>query len=279
MLLSPRLGQIARFNSSFIPQIVDPLKPHIALTKADPAKPSPVKVSVHHDWYIGLQTALSLSLGIWGLFVEALRLRLTLGHERSSNRVYSTSSLHTVVYTEDPSNDEIRARCNDPKVKPFMRLESVLCRPVYLITGLKVAKDFKLEAEDSMTHNFAGEAGGEVAPGTAAVGIKAAVQTTERWEAGFSADHDIIFAYQLLKIKPKGWSKDKELVPVEFHHRKAFLDDSQAVEMAEAEVKGEKEAVTDNDLANLGSKVELKQVEGGWVAVPAPKSALQDGQP
>lgn len=256
---------MATSNPLFRWQIVDPLKPHIALTKADPTKQSPMEVSVHRDWHIGLQTALNLSLGIWGVFIEALRLSLTLGRQRSSNRVYSTSSLHTVTYAEDPSDDEITARCNDPKVKEFMRPGSVLCKPIYMITGLKIAKDFKIESDNSVTHSVAGEAGGEVAPGAASVGANMAAERTERWEAGFNADHDIIFAYQLLKIKPKGWSKDKKLVPTEFHHRKAFLDDDQGVAISEEKVDGEKEVVTYQDLEDLGSKDDIKQVEEVWV--------------
>lgn len=185
------------------------------------------------------------------------------------------SSLHTVTYVEDPSDDEIKARCNDPKVKQFMRPESVLCKPIYMITGLRIAKDFKLESENSVTHNLAGEAGGEVAPGTASVGTNAAVETMERWEAGFSADHDIIFAYQLLKIKPKGWSKDKKLVPIEFHHRKAFLDDDQGAAETEEEVDGEKEVVNYKDLEDLGSKADLRQVGEVWVVSHALKNTPQ----
>ncbi|KAL1858742.1 hypothetical protein Daus18300_009876 [Diaporthe australafricana] len=129
-----------------------------------------------------------------------------------------------------------------------------------LPTETKVAKDFRLEAENSVTHNFASEASGEVAPGKASIVTTAAVERMERWEAGFGVDHDIVVAYQLLKIGPKGWTKDRKLVVTEFHHRKAFLDDGQRAGMAEEGVDCEKEAVICKDLEDRGSKAELKQV-------------------
>lgn len=120
-----------------------------------------------------------------------------------------------------------------------------------------------------------GEAGGEDVLGTASVITTAAAETVERWEAGFSADHNIVFAYQLLKIKPKGWKKDKKLVPSEFHHRKAFLDDDQNEVRTEDDVDGEREAVNHEDLESLGPKVKLRQVREVWVAVTSPKNTTQ----
>ncbi|KAK8008156.1 hypothetical protein PG991_010707 [Apiospora marii] len=251
-------------------KVVNPLKPHIALTKADPDRPSPVEVAADRDWQIGLQKARNLSLGLWGVFVEKIYLALSLERESTRNSTYSMSSLHTVSYAEDPSNAEIQARCNAPEVREFMRLDSVLCKPVYMVTGVKVARDFKLEAAGAESQGVAVKAGAEAGP-EASAGAGAAAKNAARWEHSFSSDNDIVFAYQLIRIKPEGWNPDnRKLGWTEFQHRKAFLsdDDKPSVEQG---VRGEIEPVTSEDLGGMGSVAEVVEVEGAWVAIPALK--------
>jgi hypothetical protein len=65
---------------------------------------------------------------------------------------------------DEPSDAEISTLCNDPNVKEYMKLHSVLCKPVYIITGLKIAKKFALKSEHRS------EDAGEMAPEASAGG-------------------------------------------------------------------------------------------------------------
>jgi hypothetical protein len=84
-----------------------------------------------------------------------------------------------------------------------MRLDSVLCKPVYMITGLKIAKKFALKGENSKDNSVDVEGGVE---GTPEVSIGGKVEASKKKKTldEFESENNIIFAYQLLKIRPKG---------------------------------------------------------------------------
>ena len=74
------------------------------------------------------------------------------------------SALETTFLSEDPSPEEIKARCNDPAVKEYLRLDTMLCKPVCMVTGIKLAKNFRLEGKRNLSEGVAAEVGGEVGP-------------------------------------------------------------------------------------------------------------------
>jgi hypothetical protein len=138
----------------------------------------------------------------------------------------------------------------------------MLCKPVYMVTGIKVAKDFKLEGEKSRTNGFSAEASGEVVP-EVSIGAGGGVQRTNRVADAFEADSDIIFAYQLIKIKPRGWSKEKTFKIEEYQHSQAFLGDDKNIE--DDDVDGELEVLDDEHLQGL-AKAEVLSVPGATIA-------------
>jgi len=247
--------------------VVNPLKPHIPLSKVEAGNVLATDTSKEKNWSLSVETATNLSASLWAVFLEKINISISANRERIKNNKFTMSALETTVLSEDPSPQEIKARCNDPTVKEFMRLDSVLCKPVYMVTGIKVAKDFKLEGEKRLTKGIAAEVGGEVAP-EASVGVGAGVQRTNRIADEFEAEGDIIFAYQLIKVKPKGWSKEKTFKIEEYQPRQAFLGDKKKKE--EEDVEGEMEAFTSEDLADL-KKAQIVEIDGAAVAYELPR--------
>jgi len=253
--------------------IKNPLKPHMVLTRPESTKPPIATDTItERNWRLSVETATSLSLNLWGTFLQIFRLGLSTNHERTKNSNFTMTSLDTITMSEDLPIDELKARCNDQPVKKYMRLDSVYCNPVYMITGIKVAKDFKLEGEKSSTNAIEGEAGGQVSPDVS-LGGGAGISKTTRVMDGFEAEGDVIFAYQLIKIKPKGWSKDKDFQTSEYEHRQAFLEGgkSNADQVAD-EVEGEIEAVERNDFECLFD-AQVVDIGGVMVGYEGPKVA------
>ncbi|KAL6353450.1 hypothetical protein LRP88_13942 [Fusarium phalaenopsidis] len=210
---------------------------------------------------LSLSTATTKSLTLWGAFLEKIRLGTTAQQERLKNGRFTMESLETIYLSEDPSPEEIKARCNDPLVREYMRLDSLLCSPVYMVTGIKIAKGFKLEGEQSSSASIEFEGGGEISQ-EASIGIKANAAATkkERIVDEFESDSDIVFAYQLMKITPKGWRKEKRLKTGEYQHRQGFLQDEKEAEEEEVEVEiGE---VSPDDMEGLKGVQVLDSVEG-----------------
>ena len=240
--------------------IRNPLKPHLFLTRST-NRPQPTTSSLERHWRLSLETATTKTLTLWGAFLEKIRLGTTAQQDRLKNGRFTMESLETIYLSEDPSPEEIKARCNDPLVREYMRLDSLLCSPVYMVTGIKVAKGFKLEGEKSSSASIRFEGGGEVSQ-EAGIGIKANAATTkrERITDEFESDSDIVFAYQLMKITPKGWRKEKRLKTSEYQHRQAFLQDEKEAEEEEVEVEiGE---VSPDDMEGLKGVQVLDSVEG-----------------
>jgi hypothetical protein len=251
--------------------IVNPLKPHRPLTKADSTHTFRTTTSREKNWSLSVETASNLSASLWAVFFEKVNVNLSANRERIKNNKFTMSSLETTYLLEDPSPEQIKARCNDPAVKDFMRLDSVLCKPVYMISGLKVAKDFKLEGEKSLSRGMAAEAGAEVVP-EVSVGGSAGIQRKNRVADEFESEEDIVFAYQLIKIKPKGWSKEKRLDVSEFQDRQAFLGDEDENDVKE-DVDGVVEGFTKEDLEELG-KAHIVGLEGAAVAYEIPRGGV-----
>ncbi|KAM6527501.1 hypothetical protein FSOLCH5_003567 [Fusarium solani] len=246
--------------------IRNPLKPHLFLTKADTNKPQSTTSSLEKNWRLSLETATTKSLTLWGVFLEKIRLSTTAQQERIKNGKFTMASLETIYLSDDLSPKEIKARCNDPLVRDYMCLDSILCSPVYMVTGIKVAKGFKLEGEKSTSTSLETEGGGEVSQ-EASAGLRATASKKERIADEFDSDGDIVFAYQLMKITPKGWGKEKTLKTSEYQHRQAFLSDE---EKTEEEVEAEIREVTWQDLEELMA-VEVVDSAEARVAYPAPK--------
>ncbi|KAI4621853.1 hypothetical protein J4E80_004226 [Alternaria sp. BMP 0032] len=249
--------------------IINPLKPHMVLSKPDPTKsPYATHTITEKNWSLSLETVRSLSLSLWGTFLQVSRLGLATDHERTKSATFTMTSLDTITLLEDVSMDELKARCNENRVQKYMRLDSVYRNPVYMITGIKLAKDFKLEGEKSSTNAVEMEAGGQVSP-EVGLGGGAGVAKTTRIADGFEADGDVIFAYQLMKIKPKGWTKDKVLKTSEYEHRQAFLSDSKSdTDQKVHEVEGEADAVTRDDFESCPD-AQIIEIDGVTVGYEA----------
>jgi hypothetical protein len=224
--------------------VVDPFKPHRVLTKPDPSKPLPsTETTTDENWKLHFGKNRNLNLSLWAEFLQNIGVNVGTDHDKDKNTDYTMKFLETVYFSNEPSIEEIQERVEDPKVRKLMRLDSILSKPVYMITGLKIAKGFTLSVEQSSRHS--GNVGGS-APVAAQVSIGAGVGgsvETSRSD-GFQSVNDIIFAYQLLKIVPKGF-KEKSLEIKEHQSKATFLVDDHTVEEVEIEVEWSPAAASD----------------------------------
>lgn len=167
-------------------------------------------------------------------------------------------SLDTVSLKDDLSDDYIDTLCSNPKVREFMRLDSLLCKPVYVVTGLKIAKGFSLSGSAKHSASLMGKVGGEVVP-EASVGGSAHMSSSTSISDQFESVNDIIFAYQLTMIKPKGWTGEKMIETSDFR-KHALLSDSK--DKAEDKVEGERGVLEPTDLIDSKRSVQLIELSG-----------------
>lgn len=239
--------------------IVDPFRPHRPLTKPDGVKRLETETVTEKNWQLSLETARRVNISIWAIFLENIHLKIGGSSERVKNGYFTMESLDTVFLKEDPTDEEIVQRCNQPQVREYMRLDSVLCKPIYMVTGLKIAKGFALKSQKSSAAGFIAEGSGEAAPNMSLGGsFESSKQTSVSDQ--FETENDIIFAYQLLKIKPKGWTKNK-FKHHDFEPRQAFLAEEKEEEPGN--IAAERDSFVADDLRELGTSVQMVEVQDG----------------
>lgn len=234
----PPSGRIAIGNI-----IRDPLQPHRPLSKPDTTRETDSVLDT--NWRLSVGTAININVSVWATFLEKIKLGAEVSRGRLHSGNYTMRELETVCMKSDPTDDEIRLRCNEASVREFMRVDSVLRHPVYMVSGIKIARGFALKAQVGMRTGGALGLGGEVAP-VAWLEAEAQASNERSVSNEFEAGNDIVFAYELLKIKPKGWGGEVEFEVKEYRNRKAFLSEEERV--PDEGVEGEMDVVGPEDL-------------------------------
>ena len=114
--------------------------------------------------------------------------------------LFEIEELVTLQY--DPTPSELAQRMKDSEVDRYMSSSLFKRRGVYVVTGLKIAKGFRMKRS---TH-AAGQIQTDVT--TASVGGEAETSMIHKVEAK-SQESRIVFAYSLTAVKKKGFSMGK----------------------------------------------------------------------
>ena len=143
----------------------------------------------------------------------------------------------------DPNDEEITARIKSEegsKVRAAINAGLAGIRPVYMITGLKIAKGFSLETSINSSHSSSAGVSAPITPETGvSVGaeLEGSINREDRTSFRIGKGTDIIFAYQVHLISTKGWWQ--KTYEARVHSKDGFLgkteeDVSDALEATEA---------------------------------------------
>ncbi|KAL6823408.1 hypothetical protein V8C40DRAFT_248018 [Trichoderma camerunense] len=215
--------------------IADPFRPHRALSSVDAASlaaryPRVEKV-IEHERSVVRAEDNNVAVSIWAQFLQNVGAGLSAGHGERVMTKYTMEALETEYFVGDPEQEEIEARAAEARVRAVMKNKVLGFRePVYMISGLKIAKELSGERKTANRTDGAVK-GGSILPAVAGdIGVGAGVsrgiknEESDEWKV----HGDVIFAYQLLTIGFKGWRKE-HLEVDEFRPKAGFLglgDDS-----------------------------------------------------
>ncbi|OTA91124.1 hypothetical protein M434DRAFT_63793, partial [Hypoxylon sp. CO27-5] len=186
--------------------IADPFRP-TAILSALPADSQPAIETVREsEFELEDRKDRNIHLGVWGTFLEWIGASVSGEYAINRSRTYTATELETRYLRDEPSEVETALRVAEPAVEAVINAGLFGYQPVYMVTGIKIAKGFSAHNEMSKTW----EAGlGRTAPvfGDASVGgeLKAG-GSEERKLTSRSGNEDIVFAYQLHTINVKGKS-------------------------------------------------------------------------
>ncbi|KAI2913172.1 hypothetical protein CBS147343_9640 [Aspergillus niger] len=226
--------------------ISHPLRPHRALTTVDATTLEKVCPRVErftdYDRSIERRDSRDVSMSLWTEFLQTVSGELSGGRGKDVRSNYTMDQLQTEYFVTDPPLEEIQARLKAPRVQAVTKAGRIpgFRTPVYMVTGLMIAKGFTASMENTKRHNGEINVGGNIPSPGIQVGAGAnlakstSTEESDTWRAG----EDIVFAYQLLKIEVKGWKGDRVKYD-ELRHKAAYLskddddetdDDDDAVE-------------------------------------------------
>jgi hypothetical protein len=129
--------------------------------------------------------------------------------KHDSDEVYKCATLETDYFRADKKyiweslqNEEVKAYFEDNWFK----------NPLYMITGLKIAKGFSVETKDTKSNGIDTIAGVDLtAEGVPLqVGPKVKLVVSKKENVSFKEGADCVFAYQAIRIRPKRNDKFRE---------------------------------------------------------------------
>ncbi|RFU73339.1 hypothetical protein TARUN_8913 [Trichoderma arundinaceum] len=240
--------------------ITDPLRPHRALTVIDAdslkAKYPRIETIAEQDYASSRETSHNVSMAVWAQFVQTVSAKISGQRSSTVQTSYTMDSLETMYFVNDPSLEEIEARIKVPRVQAYVKASSFpgLRKPVYMVTGLMVARGFTGQEGIGKRRGAEVEASGSIPTPAGDVGLGANLsKSIDNTQSNtWKVTEDIVFAYQLLKIEIKGW-KGTKLKYDELRHKAAYL--SRDDESDEDEEGDEEEEEDDDDDDDVSGKV------------------------
>lgn len=155
-----------------------------------------------YDHELSNQSNLSLRGSIWANFLEKASVKIGGGTSDELLIKYTIRRLETIYFTKQPTDEEAAQRVQDKKVRAAINSGLLRKKPVFMITGLKIARGFQLSGNVSSAINANAKFEAPVTPDTG-IGANADYSRENKAEGKHRTGHDIIFAYQLHIITHK----------------------------------------------------------------------------
>ncbi|KAI0440644.1 hypothetical protein F4803DRAFT_526827 [Xylaria telfairii] len=190
--------------------ITNPFKPHIVLSRpVQNGRLPETETAQERDWELTVGSARNLNANLWFTFLEGVGIKVAAKHDNQQYTTYTTQTLETVYFKNGVTADLMNERMKDPSVAELMKPNRFLSKPVYMITGIKIAKGFQLSSDGVIGNQCHSGVAGPASGPIGAAGVEAGITGEKSTRYKFKSDNEVVFAYQLLKISPKGWRRGR----------------------------------------------------------------------
>lgn len=190
--------------------IADPLRPTKALSTLPREALPPIETVTEYNHELSGEKGHLMSMGFWAQFLSTVGSDARL--ERNVNHVqrYDIDELETRYLRDELSDDDadLARRLAEPKVQAAIKAGLFGNQPVYMITGVKIARGLTVRTEQ---FTQLGGGFGTTVPVTESMSVGGQVKGERRdneVSAFRAGKEDIVFAYQLHAIRKKGRKKE-----------------------------------------------------------------------
>ncbi|KAK5733504.1 hypothetical protein LTR17_009621 [Elasticomyces elasticus] len=140
---------------------------------------------------------------IWAQFLQTAGAHVGAVTSTDLTTSYEFDSLDTIQLRFDPTEEQVTPLLQNSKVQAAMNAGLFGRQPVYIITGMKIARGFSLT--DQVTTKLEGGTGiGLPLTDQVSLGFDVGHTRGNEVERSFRSGNDVVFAYQLHKVVVKG---------------------------------------------------------------------------
>lgn len=243
--------------------IADPFRPSKPLSTPAEADKPVIESVLEYSHEITKEEGRSVGVSFWTNFLTHIGTGVDVTRGSDSLQQYSISELETQYLRDEPLDDDadISRRLKEPRVQSAINAGLFGKRPVYMVTGLKIARGFSLRTKLSKIIGGGIEAEAPIVT-FVSTGVRVTNERRDGIANSFTASSEaIVFAYQLHKIQPR--SRKQTTVVDIFQSESAFLhdDDEEGTDAESEEISIEMATdatlIDDEDEAVLIKKTEL----------------------
>ncbi|KAI4599468.1 hypothetical protein KJ359_001910 [Pestalotiopsis sp. 9143b] len=189
--------------------IEDPKDPESQVPESAvlPIPPSAVQDGEKIDWETNLAKVRAGTIGLWAKCMQVLSGSMSYSQLKSSLENHKFSELETSYFR--PDERLLAQALEDRGAQAYFQVHHWR-KPVYLITGIKIARGASVSTENRVTRSLQAELKAD-ATSTGVnieVGPEASLVNEKKTGISYGGSTDYIFAYQLTRIKPKNKGKD-----------------------------------------------------------------------
>jgi hypothetical protein len=201
--------------------------------------------------------------GIWAQFVGQMGIggELRWSHESTDEDAYTFKRLDTIYFTPTPAY--LKASMNASDVADWV--DGANFAPVYMVTGLKIARGPSVNMKKGKTREFSGQLGLQNPAGVPLnVGPKLILSDGRQSEEGWEESDDFIFGIRVKKLMYKrAWlsSKRGDLKSLDHYKGATLLDDD------DSESEEEEDVVEIDMEGEWDGREEVQEVDDGTETV------------
>lgn len=189
--------------------IADPLRPAKALSALEPDAIPPIEIITETNHELHDEKGRVFSTGFWGQFLSTVGGDVSVERDVKVSKRYEIAELETRYLRDEPCDNDadLTRRLDEPKVRAAIKAGLFGAQPVYLVTGVKIARGLDVRTEHSKK---LGGGLGSTVPGMEGRSVGGEIRGERRdnkVSAFTGGSEDIVFAYQLHIIKQKGRRK------------------------------------------------------------------------
>ncbi|KAI6089779.1 hypothetical protein F4821DRAFT_52744 [Hypoxylon rubiginosum] len=188
--------------------IKDPKNPEskIPYSSTDPVPPAKIYEGEKIDWQTTLDKLRSGNIGLWAKCLQAIGGQLSFNQLKSSMEDHKFANLETKYFL--PEDEYLALAIKDTGVQAYLQVHNWRV-PVYLITGIKIARGASVSTESSTDRSAKAEVKMDAtsADVPVEVGPEASWESKKKSGTSYGGSTDYIFAYQLMEMRPKKGGK------------------------------------------------------------------------